>query len=172
MVILKKFGLQNDSYRWLYHVNLRFYLASETQPGCLKTYVELCSEWQDDSNSSSTSVRYGYIGLGGLRTGVDESIVTSYSSYFGYVYNGNVNAASSRSSSRSKTHDNLMTEELFNCDNFYKAFSLPLLNVSHIASAAGLNTVLSTGKAFTSPVISPFCRRSMISSITASECII
>ena len=127
MVILKKFGLQNDSYRWLYHVNLRFYLASETQPGCLKTYVELCSEWQDDSNSSSTSVRYGYIGLGGLRTGVDESIVTSYSSYFGYVYNGNVNAASSRSSSRSKTHDNLMTEELFNHDNFDAAAILSVL---------------------------------------------
>ena len=153
-------------------MTLRFHTVSETQTECLKTYVELCSEWQDDSNSSSTSLRYGDALLSGLRLAVDEPIFTSCSSYFGYVYNGNVNAASSRSSSRSKTHDNLMTEELFNHDNFDKAFSLPLLNVSHIASAAGLNTVLSTGKAFTSPVISPFCKRSMISSITASECII
>ena len=127
MVILKKFGLQNDSYRWLYHVNLRFHLASETQPGCLKTYVELCSEWQDDSNSSSTSLRYGDALLSGLRLAVDEPIFTSCSSYFGYVYNGNVNAASSRSSSRSKTHDNLMTEELFNHDNFDAAAILSVL---------------------------------------------
>ena len=153
-------------------MTLRFHTVSETQPECLKTYVELCSEWQGDSKSSSTSVRYGDALLSGLRTGVDEPLFTSWSGYFGYVYNGNVNAASSRSIFRAKLDANLMTEELCNRDNFYKAFSLPLLNVSHIASAAGLNTVLSTGKAFTSPVISPFCKRSMISSITASECII
>ena len=138
----------------------------------MKTYVELCSEKYDGSKFSSTNMRYSDIPSSGLRLAVDERLFISCSDYFVYIYNDNVNAASSRSSSRSKTHDNLMTEELFNCDNFYKAFSLPLLNVSHIASAAGLNTVLSTGKAFTSPVISPFCRRSMISSITASECII
>ncbi|CAM1638809.1 Porin [Bartonella apis] len=127
MVILKKFGLQNDSYRWLYHVNLRFHLASETQPGCLKTYVELCSEWQDDSNSSSTSVRYGGALLSGLRTGVDEPLFTSWSGYFGYVYNDNINASSSRSISRGKVNDNLMIEELFNHDNFDAAAILSVL---------------------------------------------
>ena len=123
-------------------------------------------------NSFSTSLRYGDALLSGLRTGVDDPLFISCSDNFDYVYNDNVNAVSSRSKFRAKLDDNLMTEELCNRDNFYKAFSLPLLNVSHIASAAGLNTVLSTGKAFTSPVISPFCKRSMISSITASECII
>ena len=78
-------------------------------------------------NSFSTSLRYGDALLSGRRLGVDEPIVTSYSSYFGYVYNGNVNAASSRSSSRSKPHDNLMTEELFNCDNFDAAAILSVL---------------------------------------------
>ena len=106
---------------------LRFHTVSRTEPECLKTYVELCSEWQDDSNSSSTSLRYGDALLSGLRLAVDEPIFTSCSSYFGYVYNGNVNATSRRSSSCSKPHDNLMTEELFNRDNFGAAAIQPAL---------------------------------------------
>ena len=84
-------------------MTLRFHLASETQPECLKTYLELCSEWQDDSNSSSTSVRYGDALLSGLRTGVDDPLFISCSDNFDYVYTSNVNAASSKSISRAKT---------------------------------------------------------------------
>jgi len=93
----------------------------------LKTYIELRSERYDSSDSSSTSVRYGDIPLSGRRVGVDEPIFISCSGYFGYISNDNVNAASSRSISRSKTHDNLMTEELFNCDNFGAVSILPAL---------------------------------------------
>ena len=131
-------------------MTLRFHTVSRTEPECLKTYVELCSEWQDDSNSSSTSLRYGDALLSGLRLAVDEPIFTSCSSYFGYVYTSNVNAASSRSSSRSKTHDNLMTGRAFTpCNNFDTAVSPSTMNVSLISSATGLNAVLSIGKAFT-----------------------
>ena len=119
--------MRNDRWKWFSCTTLHFHPPSQTEPECLKTYIELRSERYDSSDSSSTNMRYAYIPLGGRRLGVDEPIVTSYSSYFGYVYNGNVNAASSRSSSRSKTHDNLMTEELFNCDNFGAASILPAL---------------------------------------------
>ena len=78
-------------------------------------------------NSFSTSLRYGDALLNGLRTGVDDPLFISCSDYFGYIYNDNVNAASSRSSSRSKTHDNLMTEELFNHDDFDAAAILSVL---------------------------------------------
>ena len=93
----------------------------------MKTYIELCSERYDGSNSFLTTVRYGDIALSGLRTDVDDPLFISCSDYFGYVYNGNVNAASSRSISRSTTHDNLMTEELFNHDNFDAAAILSVL---------------------------------------------
>lgn len=72
-------------------------------------------------------MRYGDIPSSELRTGVDEPIFTSCSSYFGYVYTSNVNAASSRSISRAKLDDNLMTEELFNRDNFDAAAILSVL---------------------------------------------
>jgi len=71
---------------------LRFHTNSETETWRLKTYIELRSERYDSSDSSSTNMRYAYIPLGGHRLGVDEPIVTIYSSYFGYVYNDNVNA--------------------------------------------------------------------------------
>lgn len=54
-------------------------------------------------NSSSTSVRYGEALLSRLRLAVDEPIFTSCSGNFSYVYNGNVNADSSKSISRAKT---------------------------------------------------------------------
>ena len=65
--------------------------------------------------------------LSELRVGVDKTIFTSSSAYFGSVYNDNVNAASSKSIFRAKPHDNLMTEEPFNSDNFDMAASLPAL---------------------------------------------
>ncbi|WLT09672.1 hypothetical protein RAM19_05945 [Bartonella apihabitans] len=106
---------------------LHFHPALQTSPERLQKYVELCSERYDGSNSFLTTVRYGHIPLSELRVGVDEPIFTSCSSYFGYVYNGNVNAASSRSSSRSKPHDNLMIEEPFNCNNFGAVTIPPVL---------------------------------------------
>ncbi|MBI0162592.1 hypothetical protein H3V17_02885 [Bartonella sp. M0283] len=104
----KKIGLWDDSYKWLYHVTLRFHTVSRTELERLQKYVELCSERYDGSNSSSTSVRYGDALLSRLRLAVDEPIFTSCSGNFGYVYNGNVNAASSRSIFRAKLDDNLM----------------------------------------------------------------
>jgi len=106
---------------------LRFHPALQTSPERLQKYVELCSERYDGSNSFLTTVRYGDIALSELRVGVDEPIFTSCSSYFGYVCNGNVNAASSRSISRAKPNDNLMIEEPFNSDNFGAVSILPAL---------------------------------------------
>ena len=92
MVISQKTGLQNDSYTWPSCATLRFHLASETEPECLKTYAKLCSEWYDIPNSFSKSVRYCDALLSGLRLAVNEPIVTNCSGYFSYVYNDNVNA--------------------------------------------------------------------------------
>lgn len=108
--------MRNDSYTWPSHATLRFHSNSETEPWRLKTYVALRSKKYDGSNSSSTNVRYGDFPLSELLVGVDEHIITSCSAYFGYVCNGNVNAAFSRSISRAKPNDNLMIEEPFNCD--------------------------------------------------------
>ncbi|OLY45702.1 hypothetical protein PEB0150_015140 [Bartonella apis] len=65
--------------------------------------------------------------LGELRVGVDKTIFTSSSAYFGSVYNDNVNAAFSKSIFRAKPNDNLMTEELCNRDNFGAAAIPPAL---------------------------------------------
>ena len=78
-------------------------------------------------NSFSTSLRYGDALLSGLRLAVDDPLFISCSDNFDYVYNDNVNAASSRSISRAKPNDNLMTEELFNRDNFAAAAISPTL---------------------------------------------
>ena len=65
-----------------------------------------------------------------------------------------------------------MTEKLCNRDNAAKAANLPTLNVSLTAYSTRLNAVVPTGIAFPVPVISPFCKRSMISSSTALERIV
>ena len=119
--------MRNDRWKWFSCTTLHFHPASQTEPECLKTYIELRSERYDSSDSSSTNMRYAYIPLGGRGLGVDERLFISCSDYFVYIYNDNVNADSSKSIFRAKLDDNLMTEELCNRDNFAAAAISPTL---------------------------------------------
>jgi len=47
--------------------------ASETELGTLKTHIELRSDFDDGSDASSSELRFGYIDLGGLHIGVDDT---------------------------------------------------------------------------------------------------
>ncbi|KAB2660337.1 porin, partial [Brucella tritici] len=70
---------------------LRFSTASETELGTLKTYVETRFQWADGNDSGSTgTLRFGYIQLGGLRVGLDESAFVTFPGYLGNVMNDDV----------------------------------------------------------------------------------
>src|SRR5690606_39023538 len=65
-------GKDRDTYAKTARAVLRFSTASETELGTLKTYIDTRFQWSDGSDSSSTgTLRFGYIQLGGLRIGLD-----------------------------------------------------------------------------------------------------
>lgn len=91
--------LERDTWNKLARVSLRFSTASETDLGTLKTYSELRYDWTGDGNgkadnynggSTSTSLRYAYIQLGGLRVGLDESAFVTFTGYLGNVISDDV----------------------------------------------------------------------------------
>ena len=91
--------LERDTWNKLARVSLRFSTASETELGTLKTYSELRYDWNGDGNgkannyngsSTSTSLRYAYIQLGGLRVGLDESAFVTFTGYLGNVISDDV----------------------------------------------------------------------------------
>ena len=63
--------------------------ASETELGTLKTFAEVRADWTD-GKASNANLRYGYIQLGGLRIGLDESAFTTFPGYAGNVMNDDV----------------------------------------------------------------------------------
>ena len=64
--------------------------ASETELGTLKTHIELRSDFDDGTDSSSSQLRFGYIELGGLHIGVDESALNTFFDYYGDFINDDV----------------------------------------------------------------------------------
>ncbi|WP_421565284.1 porin [Ochrobactrum sp. EDr1-4] len=80
-----------DTYDFLTRFSLRFSTASETELGTLKTYTEARFQYQNGADSGSTgTLRYGYIQLGGLRVGLDESAFVTFPGYLGDVINDDV----------------------------------------------------------------------------------
>ncbi|WP_273795256.1 porin [Brucella intermedia] len=84
-------GKERDTYAKMARATLRFSTASETELGTLKTFVETRFQWEDGKDSASgSSLRYGYIQLGGLRLGLDESAFVTFPGYLGNVINDDV----------------------------------------------------------------------------------
>ncbi|MFK0683002.1 porin [Ochrobactrum sp. BD67] len=84
-------GKDRDTYAKTARAVLRFSTASETELGTLKTYIDTRFQWSDGSDSSSTgTLRFGYIQLGGLRIGLDESAFVTFPGYLGNVMNDDV----------------------------------------------------------------------------------
>lgn len=88
--------IDRDTYAWRTRATLRFHTASETELGTLRTFIELRSQWDGGAeygpahDSASGQLRFGYIELGGLRVGVDESIFSHWTGYYGNVINDDV----------------------------------------------------------------------------------
>lgn len=85
---------KNDTKRDTWDNKARFTLrlstASETDLGTLKTYAETRYEWGNGVEGASGSLRFGYIQLGGLRVGLDESAFVTFPGYLGDVINDDV----------------------------------------------------------------------------------
>ena len=80
-----------DTWSKLARFALRVSTASETELGTLKTYSEMRFQWADGADSGSTgTLRFGYIQLGGLRVGLDESAFVTFPGYLGNVINDDV----------------------------------------------------------------------------------
>ena len=80
-----------DTYDFMTRFTLRFSTASETELGTLKTYAETRFQWANGDDAGSTgTLRYGYIQLGGLRVGLDESAFVTFPGYYGDVMNDDV----------------------------------------------------------------------------------
>jgi len=101
-----------STYAWLTRGTLRFHTASETEWGPLRTFMELRSDWKagaefgSANDNTSGSLRYGYIELGGLRVGLDETIFAYWTGYYGNVMNDDVlNPANTRTNTISYTYN-------------------------------------------------------------------
>ncbi|RBO98756.1 porin [Pseudochrobactrum asaccharolyticum] len=82
---------KRDTYNFMSRFALRFTTASETELGTLKTYADLRFQYENGKDAgSSGSLRYGYIQLGGLRVGLDESAFVTFPGYYGDVMNDDV----------------------------------------------------------------------------------
>lgn len=64
--------------------------ASETELGTLRSHIELRSDYDDGSDSATSELRFGYIELGGLHVGVDESSINTFFDYYGNFINDDV----------------------------------------------------------------------------------
>ncbi|MCF7646770.1 porin [Bacillus subtilis] len=87
---------KRDTYEGLARFSLRFSTASETELGTLKTYSDLRFQWKDGVDAKSTgTLRAGYIQLGGLKIGLDDSAFITFPGYLGNVMNDDVILAGS-----------------------------------------------------------------------------
>ncbi|AQS41951.1 MAG: Porin [Candidatus Tokpelaia hoelldobleri] len=87
---LRRDKVRKDTYDWSSRATVRFHTASETDLGTLRTLIELRSEWANGGDTTSGSLRKGYIELGGLRAGLDDSIFAHWTGYYGNVVNDDV----------------------------------------------------------------------------------
>lgn len=88
--------IDRDTYAWRTRATLRFHTASETELGTLRTFVELRSQWDEGAewdhkgDSASGQLRFAFIELGGIRVGLDESIFSHWTGYYGNVINDDI----------------------------------------------------------------------------------
>lgn len=103
----RKGDINRKSYSIPTRGSLYFSTASDTELGPLRSFIELRSEWSNGRNSEAGILRYGFIELGGLRIGVDDSIFSRWTGYFGRVYHDNFNnqTAYSRTNAISYTYN-------------------------------------------------------------------
>lgn len=87
---------KRDTYEGLARFSLKFSTASETELGTLKTYSDLRFQWKNGTDDKSTgTLRAGYIQLGGLKVGLDDSAFITFPGYLGNVLNDDVILAGS-----------------------------------------------------------------------------
>ena len=92
----KRGDIDRDTYAWRTRATLRFHTASETELGTLRTFVELRSQWDEGAeydhkgDSASGQLRFAFIELGGIRVGLDESIFSHWTGYYGNVINDDI----------------------------------------------------------------------------------
>ncbi len=80
-------GSDNDTYHKQARFNLKTWTGTETELGTLKTYTELRFNSRDTyhAESSTWSLNFAWIQLGGFRVGKDESAYTTFLGYAGNV---------------------------------------------------------------------------------------
>ncbi|RCL03149.1 MAG: porin [Candidatus Tokpelaia sp. JSC189] len=77
-----------NTYAWGSQAVLRSHTASEIELGTVLTFVELRSQWDSSAeDSTAADLRFAFIELGGLHIGLDESIFSHWTGYFGNVMN-------------------------------------------------------------------------------------
>ncbi len=87
---------KRDTYEGLARFSLKFSTASETELGTLKTFSDLRFQWKNGTDDKSTgTLRAGYIQLGGLKVGLDDSAFITFPGYLGNVMNDDVILAGS-----------------------------------------------------------------------------
>ncbi len=75
----------HDSYSYLTRAELRFWTGQETELGTLSTYVSTRCDWANGGATNTGLLKYGWVQLGGLRLGKDESAFSAFSGYAGNV---------------------------------------------------------------------------------------
>jgi len=83
-------SVKRDTYDWRTRATLFFHTASETDLGTLRTLIELRSEWNNGQDGASGQLRKGFIELGGLRAGVDDTIFEHWTGYYGNVIHDDI----------------------------------------------------------------------------------
>lgn len=87
---------KRDTYEGLARFSLKFSTASETELGTLETFSDLRFQWKNGTDDKSTgTLRAGYIQLGGLKVGLDDSAFITFPGYLGNVMNDDVILAGS-----------------------------------------------------------------------------
>jgi len=86
----------NQTYNIRTRASLRFYTASETELGALRTYVETRFQWDTNTapagqvgytNDNEWNLNHAWVQLGGLRIGMGDSFFTTWTGYAGSVIN-------------------------------------------------------------------------------------
>jgi len=104
--------LHRYSAAWQQEATFRFHTSTETDLGTLRGFMELRADWQAGGEDGSANenphraLRFGYIELGGIRAGIDETIFSYWTGYYGSVMNDNIiDPAHKRTNSVSYTYN-------------------------------------------------------------------
>ncbi len=82
---------KRDTYDGLARFGLKFNTASETELGTLKSFADVRFQWKNGTDDTSTgTLRAGYMQLGGLKIGLDDSAFVTFIGKLGNVLNDDV----------------------------------------------------------------------------------